>query len=150
MSVKKVVKVMNFHSLLRVNGARRKVEQAHRYEKELKSVMGQKPAINFGLSVSRLGGAVQKDSIKMIGSTVRRELLSYLETADVYQLVNEESMSPELRAKLQEGKKIMEALKQPKFSPFSENELINKFKFVIHMPNQDSNKEEVDSDGDII
>ncbi len=111
---------------------------------------GQKPAINFGLSVSRLGGAVQKDSIKMIGSTVRRELLSYLETADVYQLVNEESMSPELRAKLQEGKKIMEALKQPKFSPFSENELINKFKFVIHMPNQDSNKEEVDSDGDII
>ena len=39
MSVKKVVKVMNFHSLLRVNGARRKVEQAHRYEKELKSVI---------------------------------------------------------------------------------------------------------------
>lgn len=111
---------------------------------------GQKPAINFGLSVSRLGGAVQKESIKMIGSTVRRELLSYLETADVYQLVNEESMSPELRTKLQEGKKILEALKQPKFSPYTENELINKFKFVIHMPNQSSKDDEATSDGDII
>ena len=39
MSVKKVVKVMNFHSLLRVNSARRKVEQAHKYEKQLKSVI---------------------------------------------------------------------------------------------------------------
>jgi F0F1-type ATP synthase gamma subunit len=39
MSVKKVVKVMNFHSLLRVNSARRKVEQAHKYEIELKSVI---------------------------------------------------------------------------------------------------------------
>lgn len=94
---------------------------------------GQKPAINFGLSVSRLGGAVQKQSIKIIGSTVRRELLSYLETADVYQLVNVESMSPELRTKLEDGKKILDALKQPKFSPMSENELINKFKFIVHM-----------------
>lgn len=39
MSVKKVVKVMNFHSLLRVNSARRKVEEAYKYEKELKSVI---------------------------------------------------------------------------------------------------------------
>ena len=45
---------------------------------------GQKPAVNFGLSVSRLGGAVQKPSIKTVGAVVRRELLSYLETADVY------------------------------------------------------------------
>jgi len=111
---------------------------------------GQKPALDFGLSVSRLGGAVQKESIKMIGSTVRRELLSYLETADVYQLVNEESMSPELRVKLREGKMIMDALKQQKFSPLSENELINKFKFVIHMPNQSNNTNDLDSDGDII
>jgi len=106
---------------------------------------GQKPAIDFGLSVSRLGGAVQKEQIKVIGSTVRRELLSYLETADVYQLVNVESMSPELRTKLEEGKKILDSLKQPKFSPLSENELINKFKFIVHM---DEFKEEKSQDGE--
>lgn len=39
MSVKKIVKVMNFHSLLRVNTARKKVEQAHSYEQELKKVI---------------------------------------------------------------------------------------------------------------
>ena len=39
MSVKNVVKVMNFHSLLRVNDARKKVEQAHNYERELKYVI---------------------------------------------------------------------------------------------------------------
>ena len=47
-----------------------------------------------------LQNKVQKDSIKLIGSTVRRELLSYLETADVYQLVNVESMSQELKIKM--------------------------------------------------
>lgn len=39
MSVKKIVKVMNFHSLLRVNNARKKVEQAYKYEKQLKYVI---------------------------------------------------------------------------------------------------------------
>ena len=100
---------------------------------------GQKPAINFGLSVSRLGGAVQKQSIRVMGANVRRELLSYLETSDVYQLVNVESMSPELRKKLEEGKRILDQLKQPRFSPLSENELINRFKFVLHMEEDNKN-----------
>ncbi len=39
MSVKNVVKVMNFHSLLRVNGARRRVNKAHLYEEELKKII---------------------------------------------------------------------------------------------------------------
>ena len=39
MSVKTVVKVMNFHALLRVNSARRKVEQAHQYEQQLRKIL---------------------------------------------------------------------------------------------------------------
>ncbi len=39
MSVKNIVKVMNFHSLLRVNSARRKVEEAHEYENELRDII---------------------------------------------------------------------------------------------------------------
>ena len=47
---------------------------------------GQKPAINYGLSVSRLGGAVQTKELKKLGSVVRRELLSYLESRAVFEL----------------------------------------------------------------
>jgi F-type H+-transporting ATPase subunit alpha len=78
-----------------------------------------------------LGGAVQKDMIKKIGAVVKRELLSYLETADVYQLVNIESMSFELRKKLEDGKKMLDLLKQPKFTPMSEDVLIDRFGYVI-------------------
>ena len=92
---------------------------------------GQKPAINYGLSVSRLGSAVQKEGIKKIGAKVRQEVLSYLETADVYQLVNIESMSNELREKILRGQKLLDLLKQPKFYSFDETMLVEKFGFVI-------------------
>jgi len=60
----------------------------------------QKPAINYGLSVSRLGGAVQTPEVKKMGSKVRRELLSYLETREVYQLTNMDEMGPELQERI--------------------------------------------------
>ena len=41
---------------------------------------GQKPAIDYGVSVSRLGGAVQTSRIKKLGASVRLKLLNYLET----------------------------------------------------------------------
>jgi len=91
---------------------------------------GQKPAIDYGLSVSRLGSDVQNELIKKIGSKVRRELLTYLEKVDVYQLVNIESMSEDLRNQLLRGEKIMNLLKQPKFSPISAKELKERFAFI--------------------
>ena len=91
---------------------------------------GQKPAIDYGLSVSRLGSNVQNELIKKIGSKVRRELLTYLEKVDVYQLVNIESMSEDLRNQLLRGEKIMNLLKQPKFSPISASELKERFAFI--------------------
>jgi len=105
---------------------------------------GQKPALDYGLSVSRLGGAVQKDSIKKVGSAVRRELLTYLETADVYQLVKIDAMSKELQEKVFRGKKLLELLRQPKFAPRSEEKLIKNFSFILdsHSLGEDS-KEEV-------
>ena len=92
---------------------------------------GQKPALDFGLSVSRLGGAVQKDSIKKVGAAVRRELLTYLETADVYQLVKIDAMSKELQEKVFRGKKLLSLLCQPKFSPRSEEKLVSSFGFIL-------------------
>lgn len=91
---------------------------------------GQKPAINFGLSVSRLGGAVQSQDVKKVGAVVRREVLSYLETSDVYQLVNVESLSDELQSKIFKGQKLLGLLNQRKFSPMSQEKLIADFGYV--------------------
>lgn len=89
---------------------------------------GQKPAINYGISVSRLGGAVQTPEMKKLGANIRRELLSYLETKEVYELANIDEMSPELREKMRKGKEIEKALRQHKFSPLSQEEIQERFK----------------------
>lgn len=88
---------------------------------------GQKPAINYGVSVSRLGGAVQNDKMKRLGASVRRKFLSYLETKEVYELANMDEMGPELRNKMKEGQAIQQALRQQKYTPLSEKEILSKF-----------------------
>ena len=88
---------------------------------------GQKPAINYGLSVSRLGGAVQTSEMKKLGTKIKQTLLSYLETRDVYELANTDEMSPELQTKLFEGKKILDSLNQNKYSPLSSFEIRKRF-----------------------
>ena len=92
---------------------------------------GNKPAINYKNSVSRLGGAVQKPEIKKLGANIRRTFLSYLETKEVYELANIDEMTPELRNKMKIGKQIQEALNQPKFSPLSNEEIIEKFEAIV-------------------
>ena len=92
---------------------------------------GQKPAINYGLSVSRLGGAVQEEAVKKLGTKVRRELLSYLETREVYELANMDEMSPLMRAKLKRGAKILEGLIQYKYSPQSPQTCISRFSAIL-------------------
>jgi len=77
---------------------------------------GQKPAINYGLSVSRLGGAVQSSEMKKAGPPVRRELLSYLEQREVFELANADEMGAALRARMRRGAAILEMLKQQKFA----------------------------------
>ena len=88
---------------------------------------GQKPAINYGLSVSRLGGAVQTPEMKKLGAKIKQTLLNYLETRDIYELANTDEMSPELQQRLFEGKKILDNLNQPKFSPLSALEIRRRF-----------------------
>lgn len=92
---------------------------------------GQKPAINYGLSVSRLGGSVQSGEMRTLGAKVRRELLSYLETKEVYELANEDEMSLELQNRLRRGRKISEGLNQYKYSPLSEEEIVSRFTGIL-------------------
>lgn len=92
---------------------------------------GQKPAIDYGLSVSRLGGAVQTSKVKKLGATVRRELVSYLERRDVYELANTDEMSPEIQNLLKRGKKLLDGLSQYKFDTKSEEDVIAKFTDIM-------------------
>lgn len=92
---------------------------------------GNKPAINYKNSVSRLGGAVQKPEIKKLGAEVRRTFLSYLETKEVYELANMDEMTEELRNKMKIGAEIQQALNQPKFMPLSNEEIIDRFESIM-------------------
>ena len=91
---------------------------------------GEKPAINYGLSISRLGGAVQTGPMKKLGSRVRRELLSYLETREVYELANTDEMGKELQERLKRGAKLLKGLGQYKYSPLSQDEILKKFEDI--------------------
>ena len=91
---------------------------------------GQKPAIDYGLSVSRLGGAVQDPNMKKLGAKVRQKLLSYLEVKDIYELSNEDEMPETVKNQLHEGDKILKALTQYKYSPKSKEEMIKSFEFM--------------------
>ena len=95
---------------------------------------GQKPAINYGLSVSRLGGAVQTKELKKLGSTVRRELLSYLETRVVFELANTDEMSGDLREKMGIGNKILKRMNQYKFEARSPQEMVKLFEELVVVP----------------
>ena len=91
---------------------------------------GEKPALNYGLSVSRLGGAVQSPEVKKLGSLVRNKLLEYLEVRDIYELANIDEMSIELQNRMKEGKVILDKLKQNKFSPKSKEEMLELYRFL--------------------
>ena len=91
---------------------------------------GEKPALDYGLSVSRLGGNVQAPDMKKTGSLVRSKLLEYLEVRDIYELANVDEMSEELQNRLKEGKVILDKLGQYKFSPKSKEEMLELYKFL--------------------
>ena len=92
---------------------------------------GEKPAIDYGLSVSRLGGNVQDSEMKRVGSKVRIDLLSYLDVRQIYELANIDEMSEDLQRRLKEGKIILDNLRQYKFSPKTKREMIDSYKFLM-------------------
>lgn len=76
---------------------------------------GQRPAINTGLSVSRVGGAAQIKAMKKVAGTLKLELAQYRELAAFAQFGSE--LDKNTRDRLNEGQRIMEILKQPQYSP---------------------------------
>ena len=76
---------------------------------------GFRPAVNAGLSVSRVGGAAQIKAMKKIAAPIRTELAQYRELAAFSQFGSE--LDADTKEKLAQGERIKEVLKQPQYKP---------------------------------
>ena len=78
---------------------------------------GFRPAVNAGLSVSRVGGAAQIKAMKKIAAPIRTELAQYRELASFAQFGSE--LDADTKEKLAQGERIKEVLKQPQYQPMA-------------------------------
>lgn len=76
---------------------------------------GVRPAVNAGISVSRVGGAAQIKAMKKISGKLRLELAQYRELAAFAQFGSE--LDKETQARLAHGERLIEMLKQPQYDP---------------------------------
>ncbi len=76
---------------------------------------GFRPAVNAGLSVSRVGGAAQIKAIKKLAAPIRVELAQYRELASFAQFGSD--LDADTKEKLDQGARIKEILKQPQYNP---------------------------------
>ena len=79
---------------------------------------GNRPAVNVGLSVSRVGGAAQTKAMKKANANLRIELAQYKEMESFAQFSSD--LDAETRRQLEHGKALMEMLKQPLYQPKSD------------------------------
>ena len=82
---------------------------------------GFRPAINAGLSVSRVGGAAQTKIIKKLGGGIRLALAQYRELAAFAQFASD--LDEATRSQLERGQRVMELMKQKQYSPLSVSEM---------------------------
>lgn len=84
---------------------------------------GVRPAINVGLSVSRVGGSAQIKAIKKVAGTLRLELAQYRELQAFSQFASD--LDESSRKQLERGQRMVEVLKQPPYNPLSvENQVV--------------------------
>ena len=78
---------------------------------------GQRPAVNAGISVSRVGGNAQIKAMKQVSSTLRLELAQYRELAAFAQFGSE--LDKDSKMRLEKGKRLVEILKQDQYLPMA-------------------------------
>ena len=83
---------------------------------------GMRPAVNVGLSVSRVGGAAQTKAMKKASGSIRIDLAQYREMEVLTQFASD--LDDATKAQLQHGKALMELLKQPLSHPLSMHEQV--------------------------
>ncbi len=83
---------------------------------------GIRPAVNVGLSVSRVGGAAQIKAMKQVAGTLRLDLAQYRELAAFAQFGSD--LDKATQAKLNRGARLVELLKQPQYKPMTAYEQV--------------------------
>jgi len=91
---------------------------------------GLRPAIDAGLSVSRVGGAAQTKLVKKLGGGVRLALAQYRELAAFAQFASD--LDEQTRKQLERGERVMELMKQPQYSPLT----ISSMGLVLYAANE--------------
>ncbi len=83
---------------------------------------GIRPALNVGLSVSRVGGTAQTKAMKSVAGRLKLDLAQFRELAAFAQFASD--LDPNTRSQIERGKRITEVLKQPPYSPVPVEEQI--------------------------
>ena len=83
---------------------------------------GQRPAVDVGISVSRVGGSAQTKAMKQVSGSLRLDLAAYRELAGFTQFGSD--LDPATQKQLTHGARMTELLKQPRFKPFDVTEQI--------------------------
>jgi F-type H+-transporting ATPase subunit alpha len=91
---------------------------------------GLRPAVDAGLSVSRVGGAAQTKLIKKLGGGVRLALAQYRELAAFSQFASD--LDEQTRKQLERGERVMELMKQTQYSPLN----ISSMGLVLYAANE--------------
>ncbi len=92
---------------------------------------GQRPAVNAGISVSRVGGSAQIKAMKKVASSVKLELAQYRELANFSQFGSD--VDQDTKDRLDHGKLLMEILKQPQYNPIPvENQVMLIYAAINH------------------
>ena len=106
-----------------------------------------RPAVNVGLSVSRVGGAAQTKAMKKASGSIRIDLAQYREMEVFTQFASD--LDESTKAQLQHGKALMELLKQPLCKPLSLHEQVETLvlannKFFDNVPVKEVKKYQTD------
>ena len=104
---------------------------------------GQRPAVNVGLSVSRVGGAAQTKAMKKAAGSLRIDLAQYREMAVFTQFSSD--LDESTKTQLRQGAILMELLKQPLGRPLSLGEQVVTLVLALHKEFLDVDKKEVKS-----
>ena len=104
---------------------------------------GQRPAVNVGLSVSRVGGAAQTKAMKKAAGSLRIDLAQYREMAVFTQFSSD--LDESTKTQLAQGAILMELLKQPLGRPLSLGEQVVTLVLALHKEFLDVDKKEVKS-----
>lgn len=104
---------------------------------------GQRPAVNIGLSVSRVGGAAQTKAVKRAAGTIRLDLAQYREMEVFTQFASD--LDPATKKQLSYGQGLVRLLRQPQYAPYSQAEETVMLVCALHHMIEDILPEDVPS-----